>query len=195
MKWLKILNRYYMATYILKRKTYSINPYKVTLSDISLEFGIEFPEEMKRLAKMERRIEAKLHYWAMSSPGINMVAPPELIYQSLNSGENVIPALVNSLGEVSLEYDTSSRQYKYGETLLEDSNAFVNIVIDDLNKVISTNLAMTESPDMKGGEIEALKQNIIYYQTYLDNVCMAFGIPTPAEQEAALAQQEDSAQQ
>jgi hypothetical protein len=48
---------------------------------------------------------------------------------------------------------------------------------------------------MKGGEIEALKQNIIYYQTYLDNVCMAFGIPTPAEQEAALAQQEDSAQQ
>lgn len=184
-----------MATYILKRKTYSINPYKVTLSDISLEFGIEFPEEMKKLAKMERRIEAKLHYWAMSSPGINMVAPPELIYQSLNSGENVIPALVNSLGEVSLEYDTSSRQYKYGETLLEDSNAFVNIVIDDLNKVISTNLAMTESPDMKGGEIEALKQNIIYYQTYLDNVCMSFGILTPAEQEAALAQQEDSAQQ
>ena len=36
-----------MATYILKRKTYSINPYKLTLSDISLEFGVEFPDKLR----------------------------------------------------------------------------------------------------------------------------------------------------
>ena len=174
-----------MATYILKRKIYSLNPNKLTLSDISLEYGIQFPDEMKKLAKMERRIESKLHYWAVTSPYINMVASPEMIYAVLSQGGTIIPALVNSLGEVTLHYDTAAGQYRYGETLLEDPSALVNTVIGELNKAIELNNNMVQSGQVAGGEAEAMKQNAIYYQTYLDNVCLTFGMPSPTQEAQA----------
>lgn len=184
-----------MATYILKRKTYSINPYKLTLSDISLEFGIEFPDEIKKLAKMERRIEAKLHYWAVSAPGVNLTASPEMIYEKISNGENIIPVLINSIGETTLLYDISAGKYRYGETLLEDPDVLVNTVISELQKYIDMNSELiTNDRNVKGGEAEAMKQNISYYQVYLDNVCRAFGKLTPEEEQMRIEQQDNVAQ-
>ena len=183
-----------MATYILKRKTYSINPYKLTFSDILLEFGVEFPDEIKKLAKMERRIEAKLHYWAVSAPGVNLTASPEMIYEKLSNGEKIIPALINSIGETTLLYDISAGKYRYGDTLLEDSDVLVNTVIGELQRYINMNSELvTNDRDIKGGEAEAMKQNISYYQVYLDNVCRTFGKLTPEEEQQRISSEQQQA--
>ena len=173
-----------MAIYILKRKCYSINPAKVTLSDIATEYNIQFPNEIKKLSKMERRIEAKLHHWAMTAPGIDTVASPEMMYQVLSSGESIVPALINCQGEVVLMYNTTTGKYVYGEDELEDPQAFVNVLMGDINKVMQSNAAMTESPEVPSGQAEVIKQELIYYQTYLDNIMMTFDIqPEQPQQE------------
>jgi hypothetical protein len=174
-----------MATYILKRKSYSINPYKVTLSDLAIEFGIKFPEEMKKLAKMEKRIDSDLHHWAMTAPGINTVASPEMMYQSLSAGEVVVPALISNDGQVTLYYNTQSGMYVNGETELKDPQAFVNILISELNKVIEYNNSLTISPEVSSGDVEVIKQELMYYQVYLDNIMMTFNVqpPQPVEPE------------
>lgn len=165
-----------MATYILKRKSYSINPYKVTLSDLSIEFGIEFPDEIKKLSKMERRIDSDLHHWAMTAPGINTVASPEMMYQVLSSGETLVPALISNEGQVTLSYDINSGMYVYGGTELKDPKSFVNILISEINKVMSNNSLLIDSPEVTSGDSEVIKQELLYYQTYLDNIMMTFGI-------------------
>lgn len=172
------------TTYILKRKTYSVNPFKLTLSDISIEFGIQFPDEIKKLSKMERRIEAELHHWAMQSPGINMVASPEMMYEVLSQGGTIIPALIDATGTPTLMYNIQSGKYVYGETELDDPSSFVNIIISDIQKVMMNGQAMSASPEMASGDVEVMKQQMTYYQVYLDNVMMTFGIQpeAPAEE-------------
>lgn len=180
-----------MAVYILKRKTYSINPYKLTLSDLSLEFGIEFPDEIKQLSKMEKRIEADLHYWAMSAPGIDTVASPEMMYEVLSQGQSVIPALINNSGEVILYYDLNSGKYMYDGVQLNDPSAFVNTLITDLDKIISTGQVSMQDPEVTGGQAEVIKQEAANYTLYRDNVARTFGLPTT---EDIAAQQEVEAQ-
>lgn len=177
-----------MATYIIKRRMYSVNPMKSTLSDVAIEFGVNFPEEMKKLSKMETRIEAKLHHWATTAPGINMVAPPEMIYQSLAEGNRVIPALVDSQGQVSLMYNVDSGKYIYGDTELDDPSAFPNIVVSELDKAMNQYSGMAQSPEVSSGNAEVAKQYLTYYTTYKDNVMMAFGMSDP--QQMAQGQQQ-----
>lgn len=171
------------TTYILKRKTYSINPFKLTLSDISIEFGIQFPEEIKKLAKMERRIDAELHHWAVTAAGINFVASPEMMYEALSQGAAIIPALIDANGNPTLMYNIQSGKYVYGETELEDPSAFVNIVINDLQKVMMNSEATASSPEMASGDVEVMKQHMNYYQLYLNNVMLTFGIEPEAPQQ------------
>lgn len=180
-----------MAIYILKRKTYSVNPYKLTLSDLALEFGIQFPDEIKQLSKMEKRIEADLHYWAMTAPGIDTVASPEMMYEVLSKDESVIPALINNSGKVVLSYDLNTGCYVYGGVQLKDPSAFVNTVISDLDKIIASSSETMANPDVTGGAAEVIKQEASNYTLYRDNIARTFGFPTTEE----LAQQETEAQQ
>lgn len=175
-----------MATYILKRKKFSINPAKVTLSDIAIEFGIQLPDEMKTLAQMERRIDSQLHHWAMSAPGLNFVASPEMMYEYLSQGSPVIPALIDSMGNVTLMYNTQTGNYVYGETELTDRNSFVNIILSDIDKVMMGNQGAVGNPEVPSGDAEVIKQELTYYQVYRDNVAKAFGIledPAAAQQQ------------
>lgn len=180
-----------MAVYILKRKKYSINPYKLTLSDLSLEFGIQFPDEIKQLSKMEKRIEADLHYWAMSAPGIDTVASPEMMYEVLSQGQSVIPALINNGGEVVLYYDLNTGKYVYDGVQLNDPSAFVNTLITDLDKIINASQVSAEDPEVTGGQAEVIRQEAANYTLYRDNIARTFGLPTTEE----IAAQQMEAQQ
>lgn len=171
-----------MATYILKRKKFSINPAKVTLSDIAIEFGIQLPDEMKRLSQMEKSIDSQLHHWSTCAPGINMVASPAMIYDYLSQGSPIIPALIDATGAPTLMYNTQTGNYVYGETELTDPNAFVNIIISDIDKVMMNNQGAVQSPEVPSGDAEVIKQELNYYQMYRDNVAVAFGLVDPNAQ-------------
>lgn len=171
-----------MATYILKRKKFSINPAKVTLSDIAIEFGIQLPDEMKTLAQLERRIDAPMHHWAVSAPGINLVASPESIYEYLSQGSPVIPALIDAMGNPTLMYNTQTGNYVYGETELTDRSSFINIILSDIDKVMMSNQGAIGNPEVPSGDAEVIKQELTYYQAYRDSVAKAFGLQDQVSQ-------------
>ena len=52
---------------------------------------------------------------------------------------------------------------------------------------------VTNDRDIKGGEAEAMKQNISYYQVYLDNVCRTFGKLTPEEEQQRISSEQQQA--
>lgn len=183
-----------MATYILKRKLYALNPQKLTLSDVSIELGIQFPEALKRLSNMEKKIPSQLHYWAVQTPGIYMVAPSEVIYTSLTATDkdgnksSVAPVLMDAAGNVLMYFNAATGKFNYNGVDIDDENAMVSALITELDRTYQNIINSTENPEANGGEIEAIKQQSINYQVYRDMVAQTFGLPTLEQQQQQMMQ-------
>lgn len=165
-----------MSSFKLRRKMYSLSTYKMKLSDLALEFGVQFPEDLKNLARIEGQLDVDLHYWAVSTPGIYMTAPAILIFNELQAKNNVIPVLVDNMGSVILNYNIKDGLYCYGTTLLKGEMPLLNTLLNQMNKSVGLINEKIASPDTDGGAVEVLKQDLMNYQMYRQLILQRFGV-------------------
>lgn len=167
-----------MATYILKRSMFSLNKSNITYSDISLELGIDFPEEFKTLLRFEKSLDAETHYWASTNPGVYMTSSPLKSYELLLNKKKEIPILVDNKGNSVLHYDILSKKYKHNTTYLDNPLSLVNTILNQIDKYIESTTSKFKKEEVDGAEMEAINQNVGKYQAYRDSLSIAFGLPT-----------------
>lgn len=169
------------SVFKFRRKLYSMNTYKMKLSDLALEFGVQFPEDFKTLARLENSLDTDLHYWAVSTPGIYMTAPTIMIYNELQGHKKILPILVDNSGSVILHWNLKDGTYSYNGTILKGDMPLVNVLLNQLDKSMGSAMKTADDPEVDGGAVEVLKQDLTNYQMYRDLLVQAFGLQIPQQ--------------